>query len=106
MIIDLENVNDSHHWFGLGLWCLTALSTIIRDNYLLNVYTDCYYSNSLISRVCWTKVKILIKLHHIRTQTTIFPFANINLELGLWCLTALSTICLTIFKRDAVNKLE
>ena len=71
-IIHIFKIND--HYTNID-----RLS-IIGDNYLLNVYTDCYYSNSLISRVCWTKVKILIKLHHIRTQTTIFPFANINLE--------------------------
>ena len=52
----------------------------VWPNYLLNVFTDYNYSNSLMSRVCLTKVKIWIKLYRIRTQATIFPFVNIILE--------------------------
>jgi len=46
--------------------------SIIGDYYLLNVFTDCNYSNSVISRVCLTKVKGWIKLYHITETTIIF----------------------------------
>jgi hypothetical protein len=44
----------------------------INDNCLLNVFTDYNYSNSLISRVCLTKVESCIKFYCKGTLTTIF----------------------------------
>jgi hypothetical protein len=61
-----HNFKIDNHYTNIDRW------SIIGDNYLLNVFTDYNYSNSLISRVCLTKVKRSIKLHHIRPQTTIF----------------------------------
>ena len=61
-----HNFKIDNHYTNIDRW------SIIGDNYLLNVFTDYNCSNSLISRVCLTKVKRSIKLHRIRTQTTIF----------------------------------
>jgi len=54
--------------------CYTSINrrSIIGDNYLLSVFTDYNYSNSLISRVCLTKVESCIKLYCKGTLTTIF----------------------------------
>ena len=57
------------HYSNINRW------SIIGDNYLLNVFTDYHYSNSLISRAWMTKVKRRMTLYHIRTHTTFSSFA-------------------------------
>lgn len=56
------NFENGYRYTNIDRW------SIIGDNYLLNVFTDYNYSNSLISRVCLTNVKICIKLYHIFTK--------------------------------------
>ena len=54
------------HYTNIDQWL------IIGDNYLLNVFTDYSYSNSLISREWLTKVKRRMKLYCIRTHIYFF----------------------------------
>ena len=67
-------IDDDLHYINIERW------SVIGDNYLLNVFTDYNYSNSLMSREYLIKVKIWIKLYRIRTQATIFPFVNTIFE--------------------------
>ena len=70
------NGNRSHFWDRWSLYTCTNIDRwlIIGDNYLLNVFTDYSYSNSLISRVWLTnlKVKRRMELYCIRTHIYFF----------------------------------